>query len=181
MKNSLFHTLLFLTIFVSSCGSKLDMPQEYILTEEALKENLKQHDTNLVMFWTDWCGASKHRLETVYKSLVKQLESDSLNVQLILLAADQNVTVEQIIELRELGLNCYYIDRPGDNAILNRMRIKSYINNAFPDNKVEKINKFQFGIPVELLITKELEIVNALEYSKSAAFIEEIIKKDEQQ
>lgn len=181
MKNLLFQTLIFITILLSSCGSKLDVPSEYVLSEEALREKLGQQDTNLVLFWTDWCAASKHRIETTYKPLVEQLEKDSLDLQLILLAADENVSIEHLVELRELGLKCYYIENPGNNAIFNRMAIKSYINDAFPNNKVEKINKFQFGIPVELLITKELEIVNARESSKSISFTHKILMESEQE
>ena len=104
-----------------------------------------------------------------------------MDVQLILLAADQNVTLEQIDELRGLGFNCFYIDRPGNHPFVNRRAIKSYINSAFPNNEVKRTGGGQYALPVELLITSDLEIVNAVTYSKSAAFIEAIRKENEQE
>ena len=55
------------------------------------------------------------------------------------------------------------------------MSIKRFINNTFPDNQIEKITGFQFGIPVELLINKDLQIINDKETLKSFELISEIL------
>ncbi len=170
--------LIFGVIFAivsTSCQSKLNVPSEYIISGNSLKNSLKQTDNNLVLFWTDWCGASKSRIEKYYKPLSAEIEKNDLDLKIILLASDENITLEDIDQLRNNGITCYYIEKPGGNAITNRMSIKRFINNTFPDNQIKKITEFQYGIPVELLITKDLEIINDKETGKSFEFISEIL------
>ncbi len=175
MNNKVFIWGFFLSVISTSCAPKLNVPSEYIISGVSLKDSLKQNDKNLVLFWTDWCGASKHRIERYYKPLSDKIKKDDLDLDLILLASDANITLEDMDKFRNLGISCYFIDRPGGNAILNRMSIKRFINNTFPDNQIDKLTKFQYGIPVELLITKNLEIINEKETKKSSEFIFEIL------
>ncbi|MFK8044422.1 MAG: hypothetical protein AB8B72_02925 [Crocinitomicaceae bacterium] len=87
------------------------------------------------------------------------------------MASDANVTVEEIEKLRTTGISTYYINKPGSFASANRLAIKKFINSTFPDNDIVKMQRIEYGIPVELLITKNLEIVNEKETIKSYEFI----------
>jgi|GEM_PF-6880812 len=173
----LFLTLLIvlLVLLAASC-SKLNVPDEYIIRESALLDSLGNNNRSLVLFYTDWCGAADHRIENYYKPLQEKINNGELDLKLILLASDVNIPISEVDEFRELGMECFYIDDPGGSAFINRMSIKSYINELFPDNEVERISSFQYGIPVELLVTDKLEIVNEKETVKSWEYIKEVLE-----
>lgn len=175
-KNSITSLAILTLLLLFSCSSKLDVPADFIISETDLRDSLSQNNSTLVLFWTDWCSASKSQISNYYLPLNDSIKKNNLDLKLILLASDENVSLEKIKEFRKLGISSFYIERPGGNAILNRMSIKSYINEAFPSNKVERINQFQYGIPVELLVNKQLEIVNEKEYDKSFELISSILK-----
>lgn len=160
MKTKNILWLIVLTSILTSCSSKLDVDSKYIINQEALKDSLKQKEKTLVLFWTNWCGASKQTIKDHYLPMMDSIKRNNLDLKLILLASDENIKVETIEEQRALGISAFYIEKPGGIAILNRMSIKDFINDVFPDNEMEHISKFQFGIPVELLINKELDLIN---------------------
>lgn len=160
-----------IALLLSASCAKLNVPQGYIISEAALKDSIQQNDTTLVLFWTNWCGASHNRLENYYKPLAQKVAADSLDLKIILLASDANISLEKIDAFRKLGISCFYIDQPGSTAIANRMAIKNYINNSFPENEIARIKGIQYGIPVELLMTKNLDIINELETNRSYDYI----------
>jgi thiol-disulfide isomerase/thioredoxin len=177
MKNMILALGVSISLLMTSCASKLDVSSDYVISGDSLKQMLKQKDESLVLFWTDWCGASKYRIENYYKPLIEKIKSDKLDLQLILLASDANISTDDIDKLRELGILCYYIERPGNNAILNRMSIKKFINKTFPDNEVQRIKKFQYGIPVELWVNRDLKILNDTEHGKSYTYVSKLLEE----
>ena len=163
-----------ITLASTSCAS-LKVPEGYLIDESALKDSLALNEHNIVLFWTNWCRGSHYRIDSLYTPLAKEISRQGLNLKIYLIASDANISLSQVDELRKRGFSTYFMDHPGGMAIANRLAIKKFINNAFPDNEVERIKGIQFGIPVELLITKQLKIINEKETRKSFDFIKEII------
>mgnify|MGYP000930977089 CR=1 FL=1 len=168
--------IILVVISLLSCAGKLDVPDKYIISETALRDSLSKNNNTVVLFFTEWCSASQDRLKNTYRPLNDSIKKNNLDLDIILLASDENVSLEQVEEYRKLGISTFYIQKPGANTIMNRMAIKSFINEAFPENEIERITKFQYGIPVELLFNKELEIVNEKDYNKSYELISSILK-----
>lgn len=161
-----------------SCASKLDVEAEYVLSQEELKELLANNDQTLVLFYTEWCGAAQHLIKTSYLPLNDSIRAQGLDLQIIMLAGDEKVPLDTLNKHRDLGIKSYYIERPGANPLFNRMAIKSYINELFPDNKLERIQKTQYGIPVELWISADLEFLNEDDYSKAHRMRRSIVQPD---
>ena len=162
-------------ITLSSCTSKINVPQEYIITKESLKDSLSVENESIVFFWTGWCGGSKMQLQNHYLPLADSIKSQDLDVKLLLIASDENIPLTEVQQYREKGISVFYLERPGTNPIANRMAIKKFINKSFPDNNFTHLDKFGFGIPVSMLIDKDLNIVNEKEYNKSFTYVLELL------
>ena len=175
MKTFILISVTALTIICMSCTS-LKVPSSYIIDEASLRDSLGLNEKNLILFWTDWCGASHQRIQSNYLPLNEEIKKQNLPFKIVLLASDSNISLDEIDQYRNRGISCFYIDKPGSFAIANRTSIKRFINNCFPDNEVEQIKGVLYGIPVELLVNKDLEIINETETNKSHLFINQILK-----
>ncbi len=164
--------LLIAALFSFGCASKLDVAAEYIMSEEQLRDSLGKYENNLVLFYTGWCGAATGRIKEVYQPLMIKIAEDSLDLQLILLASDGSISIDKIDAMRSLGMDCFYIESPGLAPFFHRRAIKSYIETAFPKVAVSQIQKTNFLIPVELLVTN---LVNAKEYRKGNDFVKALL------
>lgn len=175
MMNGKLLVLAVIVLSLCSACTRLKVPTDYVMNESSLIDSLALNEKNLVLFWTDWCRGSHYRIDSMYIPLSKEIKKRGLDLKIFLLASDSNISLEQIEKLRKMGISTYYIDKAGGFAIANRIAIKKYINTAFPDNEVERIKGIQYGIPVELLISKDLEIINEKETDKSYAYIQQIL------
>ena len=112
-----------------------------------------------------------------YLVLNDSIQKNNLDIGLIFIASDQFIKLDKLKEQRELGIEAYYLSAPGDNAFLNRRNIKSFIGDVFPDQEISGIASFGFSIPTELLVDRNMKVLNAENASKSYAFVDKWIKQ----
>ena len=89
------------------------------------------------------------------------LNAQNNNINLVLIASDANVSLDTIKAQRDMGFNAYYLQRAGKNPIVNRIKIKKYITKFLNGHKLKAIEKFGFGIPVQLMFDRKGQLLNS--------------------
>ncbi len=163
---------LVLSIGLLSCNSAIDAPDEYILTSSELKNLYKQKDHTYLLFWTDWCGGSKLTIENYYTAIKDSIQSRNLNSQIVLIAADETISLDAVKSKREEGFLSYYMDSPGGNALSNRIAVCNYIDEVFPNQEVSYLDWVAESMPTRILINKHGEILNPTLQKDIDTFIE---------
>lgn len=172
-KNPSMLLLVLVVLMATSCKSNLkvisdqgdknhDDYKAYIITPEALRDTIKLNTNSIVVFWTDWCGASKQNLKNTYLPLFDSIQSNNLDFKLILIAGDNNIPFSEIKAYKEKGISAFYIPKSGGHPIGTRLALRKYINKAFPDNEISQIKFDSFIIPIILLVDKDLNVINDL-------------------
>lgn len=154
-------TILFFAAFalLSACTASDWENAEGYLTQSELLALVQEKDTSIVIFFTDWC-VGKNNIDNAYVKYVNDIQEDNLNAQVILIAADDYITDETLIEHEKKGFIVGRINA-GDDAFTNRLRIRKYIKALFPKTKIPDMKYLDYSIPVMLWINKEGELLNA--------------------
>jgi hypothetical protein len=137
-----------------------EVSPEYIISAKQLSEKVKSQPESFIFFYTHWCGASKMRLETQMEPLNQLVKDSVLAANVILIAGDTKIPLSEVQGFRDQGMECYYYQNPGDNPIANRWAIKGLINDWLPQNNLESIEGFQYGIPVLIYLNDKMEVLN---------------------
>lgn len=168
-----FVVICFLCISIS-CTSNINntsVSDNLLISPFKLDSLLKNADTSVIVFWADWCSASKDMIKEVFKPAHDSITNQALHNKVIFIIADDNFDPAILIEHRRLGMNSYYLPNSGKNAIANRKSIKKFIYDCYPNNKINWLG-FNFGIPATLLISPHnIDILNEDDSSESVAFL----------
>lgn len=157
-----------LILGLTSCASKIDVDQKYIITPAELKEMAQSKKTTFVLFWTDWCSGSKTTCNNTYIPLAEQFLKEHSDMQVIIIGADQNISLETIESHRAKGIQSFYLETPGNNGFVNRREIKAFAEEAFPDVVFPQMEDMMFAIPVRFMINENLEVLNDIEAQQKA-------------
>lgn len=145
--------------------SKTKYDLMHVASEETLDSLIRQKDTTILIFYTGWCGGIKN-IDNVYSIYVKKIQLKQADMQVILLAADDDISDSAIISRRELGFLSFRLEA-GANAYVNRKRIKATIDGLFPDHQIKELKKIGFPIPIELWVTKNKRVFNEYDLSNT--------------
>lgn len=163
MKHLSIIILLSLSFVLSSCNSDDASENPEVITQSQLEEHIESKDLTLVFFYTSWCGASSYMYEEFVLPYHKSIQEHNANAQIIMIAGDDAVTKEKVREIENEGILSYRLNNAGTLPPKNRYKIRKFTEKAFPNQEVESIQGFSFGIPATLLINKKGEILNTKE------------------
>lgn len=165
-----------LSLFMNSCGfSQSQMPEnKYTITPEKLDSIISSNDTNVIVFYSTWCGGAKETIDQFYKEAQDSINSKKLHKKIVLLLADDKVDTTVLEKHRSWGMASYYIPSSGTSAIENRSSIKQFISQCFPQHKIEWLGT-GFKIPVEIVVAPGKVIINEKDETYATLFVFERI------
>lgn len=165
-----------LSLSMNSCGfSQSQMPEnKYTIIPEKLDSIISNNDTNVIVFYTTWCGGAKETIDQFYKEAQDSINSKKLHKKIILLLADDKVDTTVLEKHRSWGMESYYIPSSGTSAIENRSTIKQFINQCFPKNKIEWLG-MGFKVPAEIIAAPNKVVLNEKDDMQATRFVMERI------
>ena len=156
MKQTLL--LLFVGLIFISCNtqpkvksikqSDIVLSDDYILTKEELINQVKSENQTLLVFWTKWCGGSQYMVKNIYTPMHAALKKENIDLNILIIAGDSNLEIENIDSLRTKGISAYYIPKLYSYPMFSRLAIRKYINSAFPKNNISDIKFGSLRMPV---------------------------------
>lgn len=152
-----------LLVFTIGCAEHTVLRPNFIIDKTKVEQLINRHDTTYILFWTNWCDSSKRACNNQFIPLAKQLKQKHKHCNVILIAADAAIPEAEIIKHREHGIHSYYLHNPGNFALFNRLRIKSFLNYCFPNQPLECIDGIFYTTPVKLMVTHKELITNPTE------------------
>jgi len=153
---------LVIALLANSCGQSNEQELlPYTISPDELETIIQGKEHSLLLFWTGWCGGATGSISQYLKDQ-KEVSNQDLDIQLILIAADAEISSEQIEAHRKAGIQSYYLKAAGTQPYFNRRVIKRFINSLLPDQQLQQLQGVSgnFGIPVELIINKQMEVLN---------------------
>ncbi|MNT21080.1 hypothetical protein D3C72_1564040 [compost metagenome] len=161
---------------MNSCGfSQSQMPEnKYTIIPEKLDSIISNNDTNVIVFYTTWCGGAKETIDQFYKEAQDSINSKKLHKKIVLLLADDKVDTTVLEKHRSWGMESYYIPSSGTSAIENRSTIKQFINQCFPKNKIEWLG-MGFKVPAEIIAAPNKVVLNEKDDMQATRFVMERI------
>jgi len=165
-----------LSLSMNSCGfSQSQMPEnKYTIIPEKLDSIISNNDTNVIVFYTTWCGGAKETIDQFYKEAQDSINSKKLHKKIVLLLADDKVDTTVLEKHRSWGMESYYIPSSGTSAIENRSTIKQFINQCFPKNKIEWLG-MGFKVPAEIIAAPNKVVLNEKDDMQATRFVMERI------
>lgn len=155
----------FLSVIVfvaTSCGKGNEQELlPYAISPDELETIIHEKEHSLLLFWTGWCGGATNRISSYIKDQ-DEVTKKGLDIQLILIAADADISSAQIEAQRKAGIQSYYLKDAGTNSFNNRKAIKNFIDKLVSGKQLQQLNGSagNFGVPVELIMNKQMEIQN---------------------
>ena len=154
--------LFILSFMATSCGNSNEKELlSYAISSDELETIIQGKANSLLLFWTSWCGGATSRIPQ-YIQDQNEVTSKGLDIQLILIAADASITSAQIEAHRKAGIQSYYLKGAGTQPFFNRRIIKQFINKLLPGKNLQQLKGTvgNFGIPVELILNEQMEVLN---------------------
>lgn len=174
------HFLLLASIFLFSCTSTKVSEDTSVINATKMHELSKSKDLTLFVFYTSWCGATKHNYERFYQPLQKRIQDENLSIQIVMVAGDNKVTNKKLQEYQKQGFLSYRLAKGGSFAPANRYQIKKFLKKCYPKTNLEEVKGLGFGIPVEILVNKQSEVLNAEASAWYGELIENYISKQKE-
>jgi hypothetical protein len=161
---------------MSSCSfSQSQVPDnKYAITAKKLDSLISNNDTNVIVFYTTWCGGANETIDQFYKEAQDSINSKKLHKKIVLLLADDKVDTTILEKHRSWGMESYYIPSSGTSAIENRSTIKQFINQCFPKNKIEWLG-MGFKVPAEVVVAPNKVVINEKDETQAPLFVFERI------
>lgn len=164
--NSFFVFIVLVTAFVLNGCKSVD--KDYLIDVTQMQEKIADVDTSIIIFWTDWC-TGKHNIENEYVSYLDYIQENSLNAQVFLIASDNQIKDEVISKYADMGFKSYSINA-GNFVMMNRIKIRQFIRNVFPNENIKDFKTITYAIPVVLWVTKDGKVLNKDDLSKTYPF-----------
>lgn len=151
-----------IAFMATSCGKNNEKELlPYAIRPDELETIIHGKGHSLLLFWTGWCGGATGRIPDYIKDQ-NEVVNKGLDIQLILIAADANISSAQIEAHRKAGIQSYYLKGAGTQPFLNRGVIKRFIDRLLPGTQLQQLQGSvgNFGIPVELIMNRQMEVLN---------------------
>lgn len=158
-----FSISIILAALLWQCSQGPALRPDLIIDKTQLQAITQRYDTTIILFWTHWDEASKKQCANQFVPLAKSIKASHYNCQVVLIAADAHVAEEDILAHRKEGIKSFFLDNPGDFAMFNRLRIKSFLSYCYPHKDLKCTSGMWFDLPLKLMVcNRKLETDSSL-------------------
>lgn len=161
IKKFLFSSILFSFVFICNEGCGHRPTASLSVNSFQLQKLIKEKHHSVLFFWAEWCGASRTIIPKTYLALADSVYNNHIDANLILLCGSPSMD-SSVKALNIPGLHSYYITPCGSGfPMADRIEIKKYIQNMFPNYKFENMdNSLTYGIPITLIVDNKLKVID---------------------